>query len=222
MLTKLDRNLIYEAIAHSNLDPAECVYEEHVGHDVISHESGSVIEINIVPMKPRPDYIFTFQVMDGTAGPILHLASMDAAIPHIQKWANEVALVSKAPDFWAEIRRSRELAVDIQRADTNNTPFTKDEQRQIVVELEAIKHYVKEQLQLTNEQKAHIDESLDEIAVASERVSRKDWRLLAYGTVVNMVVNDVVTPDVARHIFIMLVQGIAHLIGGGGPPQILS
>jgi hypothetical protein len=90
-----------------------------------------------------------------------------------------------------------------------------------VAQLQVIKRSVAEKFELTNEQIAHIDERLDEAAEASKRMGRKDWLLLFGGTVFNLIVTDTVTPGVAGHIFTMVVQGIAHLFGGG-PPQILA
>ena len=56
---------------------------------------------------------------------------------------------------------------------------------------------------------------------AAERIGRKDWRLLAYGTVLNLFVTDALPPEVARHILAIFVHVVVVLFGGG-PPQILA
>lgn len=109
----------------------------------------------------------------------------------------------------------------MQWSDVGNSPFTNDERRQIAVDLEGIKEYVREQFDLTGEQIAHINEGLDEAAEATERIGRKDWRLLVYGTIVNLVVADAIPPEVARHILAMVIHAIVQLFGGG-PPHILT
>lgn len=146
--------------------------------------------------------------------------------PGIEQWASEVKryveIDAQIPDLWEELRREKEFLADIQHNDSSNTPFTSDERRQIVAELEAIKEQVKEQFDLTSEQTAHIDEWKDEVADASERVGRKDWRLLVYGTIVNLVVTDALPPEVARHILSLFIHIVAQLFGGGGPTGILA
>jgi transposase InsO family protein len=114
------------------------------------------------------------------------------------------------------------VIAEIEQTDSGNTAFSQDEQRQIAVQLQQITEQLKKQFELTNEQTERIEEWREEVVEASERIGRKDWKLLAYGTIVNLAVTDVVTPDVARHIFTLLIQGIAHLIGGSGPPQIVE
>ncbi len=239
MLTKLERNKIYDAIAGSGLDPAEFKLTVTSAKTVISHVSGSTFEFAYKPGNAREAFSSAVRGEIGTVrGRYISIESVvidgsqeirDAApnisdlMIDIREWADEIRLVLETPDLWAETQRSRDFAINIQQADAGNTPFTNDERRRIVVELEAIKEQVKEQFDLTSEQIAGIDQWKDEVAEASERIGRKDWRLLAYGTIINLVVTDALPPEVARHILAMFIQVIAHLfLGGGGPPRILA
>jgi hypothetical protein len=214
--------VIYEAIAQTNLDPAEFNLEIAGDTAVISHVSGSAFAFEHVG-GTEYNYRVLATVIDGSTRTFVSFNPIRNLVKPIQTWAKEAKLVAETPDLWAEFQRSRELAVEIQSTDIGNTPFTKDERRQIAVELEAIKEQVKEQFDLTSEQIAGIDEWKDEVAEASERTGRKDWRLLAYGTIINLVVTDALPPEVARHILAMFIQVIAHLfLGGGGPTGILT
>jgi hypothetical protein len=225
-LRRLERNVIYEAIMQTSLDPAEFNLEITGETAVISHDSGSAYAFEYVDPDTdvgAPHYTILARVIDGSTRTFTCTTPINSLIQSIQSWAKEAKLVAQTPDLWAEMQRTRELVVDEQWTAYANTLFTKDERTQIIVELDAIKHRVKEQFDLTHEQIAHIEERLDEAAEASERVGRKDWRLLIYGTIINLAVTDTVTPGVARHMLAMVIQLIAHVFTGtGGPPQILG
>jgi hypothetical protein len=223
-LTSIERNQIFQAIAQSTLDPAECVYEERAKTDGVRHASGSIIDIQVVAIGHKTrDYALIRFVVDGRTFQIIHLSNIEKAMPYITEWADETRLISSAPDLWAEMQRSRELIADMQRTDSSNMHFTQDEQEQIAAHLQQIKKQVKEQFALPNEQMEHVEEKLDEAAEASKRMGRKDWFLLFSGTIFTLIVSDIVTPAVAEHIFTMAVQALIHLlIGGSGPPQILA
>lgn len=216
--------MVYEAIAESNLDPAECKLLVIDDKALITHDSGSTFEFRHIARTLRdPIYVFKVNAVaaDSSFCRSATLNTIEDVVKIIREWADEVKLVADIPDYWAELQRSnQEFVVGAQWAD--NTPFTKDEQRRIVIELKAITEHVKERLDLNSEQTAQIEEWQDEVAEASTRLGRKDWKLLVYGTIVNLVVADVVTPGVARNIFAMLIQGIAHLVSGSEPPQILA
>jgi hypothetical protein len=225
VLTRFERNEIFEIIKRSDIAVADCDTYATVDSTIFTHKSGSEIEFQLGGKSGDEDlYKISARVFDGKSprmphGPI----ELERAAPFIYAWATEIKRISETPDYWAEMPRARGMIVDIQWADDGNASFTRDEQRQIVLELETIKQHAKEQFDLTPEQTAHIDEGLDLAAEASTRLGRKDWRLLFYGTVLNLMVNDAIPPNVAQHIFTTVVQGLIHLFtGAGGPPQILG
>ena len=219
-IDQTEKNKIFEAVAKSSIDPTECNVQETNYGGVLNHESGSTFAFGYV--EEREDFWARATVVDGFERDIEDSPSFEDLLEAIPDWADEINQVGRTPDYWAEMRRSRELIADMQQTGSGNPPFTEDEQRQIAAQLQAITEQLKEQFELTTEQTERIDEWRDEVAEASTRMGRKDWKLLAYGTIVNLVVTDTVTPDIGRRIFTMLIQGIAHLLGGSGPPQILA
>ena len=237
MLTKLERNRIYEAIAQSGLDPAEFKLTVTSAKAVIFHVPGSTFEFAYMPGKVREAFSTAVRGGIGSINDRYSIKSIvidgsqetDGAAPDfshlmidIREWANEIKEVSDTPDLWAEIQRNRELITGIQQTDSDNTLFSEDEQRQISAQLQKIKEQIKEQFELTNEQKEQIDARLDEAEEASKRIGRKDWRLLFGGTILNLIVTDTITPGVAGHIFNVAINGLAHLFGAGGPPQLMA
>jgi hypothetical protein len=186
-LARIERNQIYEAIAASTLDPAECDLREERDVVTILHRgSGSTLKF----YKPRGSrsarYRIAYQVADGHSYTLSTEQQVEKAVPFITLWANEVKEITDAPDLWVELQRNRELIADIQQPGSDNTPFTEDEQRQISAQLQEIKNQIREQFDLATEQIEHIDARLDEAEKASKRIGRKDWLLLFGGTILNL------------------------------------
>jgi hypothetical protein len=218
-LTRDDKNKVFEAVARSSIDPAECnVQATHFG-GVLNHESGSTFEFGY--NEEQDEFWAVATVVDGFRRQIEDSPSFEYLLEAIPQWADEINQVARTPDLWAELQRSRELIAAIQRTGSENTPFTEDEQRQITSNLQAIKEQLRKQFELTAEQFERINARFDEAEEASKRIGRKDWLLLFGGTILNLIVTDTITPPVAGYVYMMVVQGIAHLFGGP-PPQILT
>lgn len=230
LLTKRDRNKIFEVIVSYELDPVEFDLQDTGKKVTITHSSGSTftVSLRLINLAVAEfsagggKYHLRANVPDGM-NETSSVPSMDMVIDKIRDWLDTIRLTVGVPDYWAEIQGGRDLVADIQRTDSGNMSFTEDEQRQIAAQIQEVKKQVTEQFELTDEQIAHIDERLDEAAEAAERMGRKDWLLLFGGTVFNLIVTDTVTPSVAGHIFTTVVHGLIHLFtGAGGPPQILA
>ena len=84
--------------------------------------------------------------------------------------------------------------------------------------MKEIKGYVRKTYSLSAEQFSHVEARLDEAERASRRMGRKDWLLLFSGTVFTLIITDLVTPDVAHHVFVMALHGLGHLFGNGYKP----
>jgi hypothetical protein len=221
-LTRIERNQIYQAIAETDLDPAECVYNVISQWEVIRHEYGSSLQFELKRVGDNFDYILTSTIEDGHSLPVMHLPNVEKALPYIKDWANEVALINRTPDLWAEMQRRRELVVAVQRADSSNTPFTQDEQRQVAAQLRQITEQLKEQLELTSEQAQRVEEWRDETVEASTRMGRKDWFVYVLGTITALTITATVPAGFGEHILAMVIHGLGHLFTGGEPPRILT
>jgi hypothetical protein len=229
-LTGLERNMIYEAIMQTNLDPVEFNLEITGETAVISHDSGSAYAFDYV--KPTMDadapyYRILVHVIDGSTRTFTCTTPISSLIPSIKSWAKEAKLVAQTPDLWAELQRSRELIVNVQQTDSSNMPFTQDEQKQIAAQLQEIKKQIREQFELTSEQTAQVDERLDEIVEASKRMGRKDWFIYFLGTITALIITATVTAGIGEHIFTMFIHALGHLFAGGSepsqiPPRIIA
>jgi hypothetical protein len=180
-LTRIERNQVFAAIVASDLDPAECTLEQNDNEVTIIHaNSGSTFKFTFVGTGHVDFYQIQSDVIDGRHLRFQAAYTIDSVAPWITNWANEVREITDAPDLWREIRRSREVIAEIGQTDSGNTAFSQDEQRQIAVQLQQITEQLKKQFELTNEQTERIEEWREEVVEASERIGRKDWKLLAY------------------------------------------
>jgi hypothetical protein len=230
MLNKRDRNRMFKAIESSGFDPAEFGFDDTEGRVLITHSSGSTFEFSLridtlpevegLPIMTRESYVYEYNVVEGE-----HASGLSGTIDalsrlYVEEWLNEIRETVGVPDFWDELKRGRQLVAEIQQ-ESGNSPFTDDERRQIVAQLQAIKTQAKEQFELTVEQIARVNERLDEVAEASKRMGRKDWLIYFLGTITALIIAATVTSGMGDHIFTTVIQGIAHMfIGGTEPPPL--
>lgn len=221
LFTKPERNEIYEAVARSDLDPAECGLEVFQSSAVLTHNSGSRLEfrVNTNGTKFKVHSVIS-DVSDKSDEISLEISSV---VPYVTDWANTVKGGIELIDLWADMKHGQEILSDIQSVDSGNTSFTQDEQRQISAQLREIKEQLKERFELTGEQLEKINERLDEAEEASKRMGRKDWLIYFLGTISALTIAATVVPGVGEHIFTMFIHALGHLFTDGTePPQILS
>jgi len=219
-LSRRDRNIIYEAIARSTLDPVECELIVMDDKAVIIHNSGSTFELS--PISEFNRYRVVANVAEGSNRTFETIANAGFLVIPIREWADEVQLTAAA-DYWEAMRRSRETIATIERRDSANTPFTQGEQRQIAAQLQAIKNQIAEKFELSSEQMERIEERLDDATEASKRMGRKDWLIYFLGTITALIITATVTGGVGEQISIMVIHGLIHLFTGGSePPRILA
>jgi hypothetical protein len=232
-LTKLERNEIYQAIEGSELDPAECDLEILDDKAVIRHRSGSTVYIRRIQpssspkIQPSPSpkfrYIFSFHIIDRNRRRTKRVLNIFSALPDIQRWANEVRWESEIPDLWEQMRRSRELITDIQKPNSSNAHFTRDEQGRITAQVHEITKQLKEQFELTREQAEAIDEWRDEVVEASKRMGRKDWFIYVLGAITALTIAATVPAGLGEHVITMVIHALGYMFTGGHePPQVLS
>lgn len=179
MLTKRDRNRIYEAIVQSGLDPTEFDLSGTGNRVVITHNSGSTFEFS---RRNNMDEIKA-NIVEGDNWTVLAAVVTGKLEAQVERWANEIRQTVGVPDYWEELKRQMELVVSTQDKGLKNMSFTTDEMAQIVIQLQKIKKQLREQFELTSVQMEQMEERLNEAEQASKRMGRKDWMLLFSQTV---------------------------------------
>jgi hypothetical protein len=223
-LEKAESNSLYKAIVEARLDPNEFDLHTNERWPGLVHKTSDsyfLFKVNrykILPNNPITggQYAVKSRVEPGRQS----LASVylwDNVLERASRWCSEI----KEPDLWYEAEAAKEIFATANE-EPDNTPFTHEEQTDISVQLTAISKSIRELYALSDEKMSQISARLDEAEKASRRMGRKDWLLLFSGTILTLIVTDIVTPDVAHHIFTMAMQGLGHLFQGGpNPPRSL-
>jgi hypothetical protein len=131
----------------------------------------------------------------------------------------KVAAEEAIPDLWALSRTASFTSGET--LPITNLAFTQAERDDIANGLRKILHEVKANDELTTENMACIEQHLTDLQEASERVGRKDWKMMFTGVITTMLVTDAIPPDVVQRIYATIITGLGHLFGIGGPPLYL-
>jgi hypothetical protein len=229
MLTRRDRNKLYEIIRAWRLDPTDLSLAENGNIVRVTHRSGSTFVVSLIDQFAiaatgyhgvgfNDKYGVVAEVPDGMSETSSH-TSIDTVIYRFGPWLDSIRL-AEAPDYWAEMQRSAALISSIQ-AGQDNDLFREDELEQIAASLEKIKKQLAEGFELTSEQLEHVCERLDETAEASRRMGRKDWLVYFLGTVTALIMTATVSAGIGEHIFSVVIQGTINIFTSGNePPQI--
>ncbi len=114
----------------------------------------------------------------------------------------------------------REIVSGARYEDLENTPFTSDEQAEIVEQLRRINELMKRRYSLSEAQMQSLDAKLDSVKTAAGRIGRKDWVFLFYGVIFNMFVTALLPRETVWDILIRTLDALRDLFGGGLLPQL--
>lgn len=232
------RKVLFETILASGLDPADFGIGGFISDRVVHKPAGSAFWYQPYtppgrgslfsaggrktgePVPPRPHFKFKFRVTDGPSCEWTPCASTDELWRHITNWLGEIKYVSETSDPWADLGAARQLVTETDEREIANVPFSAEERAAIAVRIDSVKAQVRDNPELTAEQISGIEEKLDELVEASNRVGKKDWRVMLYGTAFGMIVSDTVPPHVVQGIITSVITGLGHIFGLGGMPSL--
>lgn len=155
---------------------------------------------------------------------VRHAGGWNVTLASAERWEKRVAKAAereKGSDLWKELKYGKGFFEGESGQDTSNTPFTGAEQAEISARIKQARDYVRTSGELKSEQIARIETRLDHIEEASTRIGRKDWLMMFNGGILSLVLADTITPQMAQHIFMLVVHGLGHFFGYGGPPPHL-
>ena len=216
-LTQRQRNELFESIADSDLDMAGLDVNLGDSEAEIRHRStGSQFALAVGPRGYGVRWTVTGGPQSIDRGD--HM-SWQEACGWAREWGREVRYVSR--DLWAELKLVPALEAVAGGAADRTTPFSAEERDELARAVEAVKLYAREQLELTAGQISRIEQKLDDLVDASNRVGPKDLRVIVYGTAFQLIVTDLIAAPVVQQVMAMIVQGLGHLFGLGGVPPAL-
>ncbi|MGZ6563244.1 MAG: hypothetical protein ACXVH3_26050 [Solirubrobacteraceae bacterium] len=217
-LEKMWRNAVIEAVQAGGLDPRDFDFDFGDTETRIAHRwseswfslrgpwgdwDGSQV-VGEGPLRPYQEYIWS------------------KVEERVQQWATKVKSDLETPDLWAQLQREREI-LSWAPHEAENTPFTPDEQAEIVKHLDELMEYVKDTHSLAQDQTVVLDEGFKELVDALPHSGRNEWRLMFLGVVLTFIVAGILPPDAVHGFLWMALHGLQHFFGGGAgpaPPQL--
>ena len=97
-------------------------------------------------------------------------------------------------------------------ASDDNRPFSVDELTRIESTLDRLLSEFQEQQRLDQAQFSILQIGIEDMKRASTRIGRKDWMLLAIGTLLTIMVPAAFPPDVANAVFQTVMSGASWVI----------
>ena len=215
---------LFEAVEKSGLNPSEFELENemHARWTRIIHTPSNDCQSISHSDRFKGQYIIALEQKS-----IYKKFSDAARSPRIYDWPEVVEIVenwasqlSAARDIWKEFINDRATAT---ASDENiaNTPFTASEREAVRKQLREIPAQVRERFDLSEKEESDIEQKMDDLIAASERVGKKDWRVMVYGAAFSLIVNDEIPVHTVQSIMSMIFTGLAHSFGFGGLPPLM-
>ena len=112
------------------------------------------------------------------------------------------------PDLWELAAQERTLLAPSGGGGLENTPFTSAERRHVEKTLDEVLIEVRRTQELTGEQTRLLAAMIADVKEAATRFGRKDWMLLLYGSLINLVTQAAFAPEQARDLMRLIGQGL--------------
>jgi hypothetical protein len=116
-------------------------------------------------------------------------------------WLRSVKREMETPDLWSRLANEPALFAVVSNMPLGNELLTSAEQSKIADAVGEIRAYLKEKEVLDEQRWNVVDNKLDSIIDASQRLGRKDWVLLTLGAVVSIFVSGAFAPEQAAIYF---------------------
>jgi hypothetical protein len=209
LLDKARRNEIFETLLSAGRDPRDF---ELTGETLSHPASGSSLTVG----QHGQSFIVRYWAGDADVveRPSLPWGSV---LGSVDEWAEEIERYASMPDLWAELASDREVITRASAPDVENAPFTESERSDVVKQLAEIRRYAKTALRLSDQRMEELDGRLRYLEEATARVGRKDWLLIAIGTMFSIAVAAIIPPDEVRNLITIFLQPLGHLFGHAFP-----
>jgi hypothetical protein len=113
---------------------------------------------------------------------------------------------SELPDYWAQLREYQAIVVDSGTSDSESADFTQEEKESVRRGINRFRQLVKENFKPTPTQEGFINERLDHLVAAVDKLSRFDWRGVALSTLVTIAANLAVDTERGRLLYTLFQQ----------------
>jgi hypothetical protein len=218
ILLPSQRNAFFLALRDAEFDPREFAWEEW------QLDGSSLTALVHVPSQAG----YSFAVGRNPRGWIARFSPGLDETETVTTWSGWANVLQSVPtwllmlrrelgqtDLWGSLGEAAPLVVaSLDDEQDDNRPFSADEQTVVAGRLDEIRRFLEQAHELDQHQKGAILRRLDYLQDAATRVGRKDWRIMAAGVIVNVVIALGLNPPLARELFAFVGTVIRPLLGG--------
>jgi hypothetical protein len=134
---------------------------------------------------------------------------------YVNVWLQNVERERSSPNFWAELDKQRELLGAAESTgDSDNTPFTPEEQVEVAKQLIEVRNLL---VHTHQADPAALESRIDYLIDASTRMGRRDWLNIFIGGIFSWALTGLVPPEGVREVLAIASHALGHLFGGGVP-----
>lgn len=130
---------------------------------------------------------------------IVVTAKWDEQLKNVEKWTRNLLREFQEPDLWTSINDERKLAEGASQT-ADNSPFTPDEQKRLAQDVREIKEFLVRTYSVNQEQAKFVDDRLNYLTEASDRLGRKDWINLTLSVLMTIIIGLSMPPDASREL----------------------
>lgn len=209
-LNKFKANEIFTAITAAGLDPREFDIEDSETEARIKRRwSESYFIVGGAPGHYVGHYVAENWGVDWP----YDVSNWEAVMQRVRNWLADVKLDLETPDLWAELRNEPELLGPAFDDAAENTPFTKDEQKEVARRLQELAEYARHTNRLSAAQMQVLNAKLDYLVSAAGRLGRIDWRNAFVGAILGYAIAVALPLESTRLMLLTVLRGVVHLYG---------
>lgn len=208
-LLKTVKNAVLELVLQSGIDPSEFHWKD--GRIEDGSEYG-VAEFTVSILNHASGHFFRFGAYTDTFSPghASRIAHEDISYVR-ENWPNRLNIVHNwlrylkreldAPDLWSAILQERQLLRISSQPQLPNAQFTSEEKQYVIHQLDDIRRLLVSSHRLQAEQAETIEQGFNYIVESMDRSGKKDWLMLAIGSLVTIATTATLSPEIAREMF---------------------
>lgn len=185
---------------------ANKIYDKNTSYYFIFDFSGKMAESGI----RYPYYVEYYPNKFGRKTDI-HILNWESTLTAFKDWIKIIKKEIEAEDPWYIFSADKEQFAG-PFDDLDNEPFNENDQKVILSRIKEIENYLSNFDEISEDNMIIINKQLDYLIDSSKRMGRKDWYLVAYGTIFTLLAGLALPPAISHKIFNFIVTSIGNIL----------
>jgi hypothetical protein len=208
-LLKTQKNELFDLISQVGLLPTLFHFKEYIFAGDESYVTEIKVEGTHYFFRLREDFGHNFTLnyspaLDAVEREMKRLSGWNEAITNFAWWLQSLKQEMETTDKWAE---AYQLSTD----EIESSQFTQTELLRIETAFGEFRKQLKQQQSLTQNQLRTINGKLDYLLEEAKTTKKREWRLLAYGAFMEMLIHENVHGQAAALAFGLLKTALEHV-----------